>query len=593
MMGQKKSKLKKNLVVQANQVSVSPLLEKAPSMKKKKVPKKRAGVPVLVNPNSSGMNGACSNISRGVVDFMNSSEVISEEGKGLLGVILNPCGEHHDKTNAQFIDGTLTQSGVERLRLFETLTPPFLSLGSNDNVNRNWTLMIISAPFYKTFGLILAVDNNLQPTDAQLKDLFGQINADLSNPIWPSWKTAPNEHIFYTFLQFDSADLNVDDSTGASKDVESFRMTGDGFVLFHNTPDLWNQGSVVVGQFQSDITSQSGSGLFNMDMSAFYNNLTPPVTSQWSMVGPVLAAFPPTIVTSGTPQVIGTGVPAIPFVLKLPDGTVFYDNTLPTQSITVSNSGPLYTVTGNTTPPVSFFNNNISTNPDSPTLFNFSVWLSTDGQLAPYASPEVLNQVLWHLPPLSQAQVVQADPKYSAELMKDHLGVYVVRRYFEPKLRMTPSTAGGNVKFEVNGMGRSEVLAGGGGLMNDLIDSNAAVIVTIVRGISYAANPTIKANRFLEYMPAPGSRIAQFVSDCPPKDEDAEEVFRQMQVNGPHSYIPDANLLGLLSSFITTLVENLPVFLRGARSISSAVVKGLDWVEENLYPATKSQAAFK
>lgn len=193
------------------------------------------------------------------------------------------------------------------------------------------------------------------------------------------------------------------------------------------------------------------------------------------------------------------------------------------------------------------------------------------------------NIVAWTLPSLSQENIVQADPKFSAELMKDHGGVYCVRRYFEPVLSMTDTSQSGFIKAVVPGILLAEVNGPSGGMQGDVFDKNGAVMVIAIRGISQAANPTIKMCRFVEFMPSPGSDLAPFVGPCPEKDEDAVEVFRQMQIAGPHSYIPDANALGLLASLISTVVGYIPTFMRGARSFSHAVAGAVDFAETHFF----------
>lgn len=515
--------------------------------------------------------------------MMSDSAYISVDGKSSVDIILNPCGEHKFDANAKFPDGTLSQSGVQRFREFDTLNAPWTSVSSVGDTTLNWSLWIISPPAYKTLAILLASRNNNQPTSTELALIFNDFNS-VTPPKWPAWRNPPADtslNFYYSVYEFSSANLDLDPLLGSRK-IESYRLVGDGFVVMHNTPTLWDQGSFAVGQYQSDVSSLPADQSLDIaevvvSVSNTLSSAVCSITYGGSKNNGVI--MPAVTIPGPLPGSVGFGI-SESFVLTIPDGGVFarYAGVSLTCNITfVAAAAPLgayynFAIPGFATVrvPVSLAN----------TVVRVPLELS-----GPFVSGIVNNPNVkaWTLPPLSQKEVVQADPKFSAELMKKHMGFYAVRRYFEPKLRMSDTSDSGLIKCLVPGINKIDVVKPEGGLGSDCFDVNGSVIVAVIRGISFAASPTIKSCRFVEFMPSPGSDLAPFVGPTPEKDEDAEEMFRQFQLSGPHSYIPDANSLGFLSTMLWTAIEHLPIVMRGARSISHAIARAVDWAEENLF----------
>lgn len=554
--------------------------------KKKSSKKKSTQKPVPMKAfetlgNSGGaMDSAAASISQEVVRSVQSRQLISDEGKSSLGHILNPCGEHAHDSNAKFPDGTLSQSGIQRFRLFETIDPPWANESQVSNVTNNWGLWSISLPAFRSATILVASKDNTQPSDLTWRQLWQQFNTS-EVPEWPVWEVmVQNSNFYYTNLTYSSANLNLDDD-GESASVESFRLVGCGHVIMHNTPDLWNQGSFAVGQFKADYADTPSDQ--TLSAATITLNLPSSVSvGTWDMTykGSVNSGVLVAPVTTSQQGQLGSGITKNFSLLIKDTNTVFANyvgSVIPmTAQFQVPSPGPQgwnFFVTA--TPSIKVF-------VPTPTTGTYKITLEVTGQILVSDSPNLSNVTL-NLPSLSQKDIVQADPKFSAELMKAHLGFYPVRRYFEPKLLMKNVASIGNIKFAVKGMEPSDINQPYGGIQNDILDLNGTVIVSVIRGISWAAAPTIKACRFVEFLPAPGSSLAPFVGDTPSKDEDAENIFREVQLSGPHSYIPDANSLGLLAAMISSVVEYTPVFLRGARSISQAISKSIDWVEENLF----------
>lgn len=519
-----------------------------------------------------------------VQQYMMGASPVSIAGKSSVMTILNPCGELGSDENAKFPDGTLSQSGVQRLRQFETIVAPWQTISSSANVTNNWSLYIISPACFRTIGVLIAVKDGRALTDSEFMEVFTAINNDVQPPAYPAWSSIgdsvsddPGPNIYYSIYSFRSANLDVDLSTGESKTIESFRVVGDGMVVLHNTPDLWNQGSFTVGQFKTDFNqAETDTTDVSVNMSlqfGFDSTLTNPEYVEFSLYfsanGVRQNFISPTKVDYLGPV---SGIWGFNAVLTTPSPTFEPVITGISDTYNLSISLTTFTFTTGSGYSISFPIPAVPGRID--TLFA-ATGSYFDGPL-PRFNP---SQMLLSLPSLNQDDISQADPKFSAELMKCHQGFYAVRRYFEPKLLMNVSNVSGPIKLEITGMDKQTLIDSVGGILGDLLDQNGSAIVAAIRGISYACSPTIKAVRFVEFLPAAGSTMAPFVGPCPSKDEDAEEIFRQVQLEGPHSYIPDANFLGSLTSFILGVVNTVPVFLRNARGISGAVVKALDWAD--------------
>jgi hypothetical protein len=522
-----------------------------------------------------------------VSGFMQSNKPISTEGKSSIMTILNPCGELGSDENAKFPDGTLSQSGVQRFRQFETIVAPWQTFSSSANVTNNWSLYIISPASFRTVAVLIAVRDGKALTDTEFAMVFTSMNVDAPMVDYPNWNsigipgTGVEPNVYYTTYSFKAAHLDLDPGTGESKSIESFRVVGDGMVVMHNTPDLWNQGSFAVAQFKTDFamieTDTTATPVVIEVLTSAVGTTLEGSVSMYAVINGVKTIILDGVLTGAGPWTFNTVGGAYTLKMPSPDNEVFYTTTSGGDPI-----GFVYTPGPNPTLTIS----NTSVFPSiSMGLFTgtgtFVFMLQGEG---PTLAMSQFNpsQLVLSLPSLNQDSIVQADPKFSAELMKAHCGFYAVRRYFEPKLNMNNSNVSGNIKLEVQSMSKEIVVDAPGGIVGDILDRNGSTIIAAIRGISYACSPTIKSVRYVEFLPAPDSPLAPFVGPTPPKDDDAEEIFRQVQLSGPHSYVPDANLLGGLATFIMSVVDAVPVFLRTARGISNAVSNALSWVESKI-----------
>jgi len=529
---------------------------------------------------------------------------LSDDGKEWIHVSLNPCGEHLADANAQIPDGTLSQSAVLRGRIAQTLIPPFLSPSETSIDTRDWSLMMYAPPTIRGVALVVASPNAVLPDSATYRTIFDLINREgiSEAPLWTTGPevpgispTAPYRNFYYTWIKYGAIDLQINPASGESGFIESYRIAGDGIVFEHNCPTLLNQGTVAVGQFKNDFVVNPAITQTILEVQAVIGVVPVGLTDaniQLTMtVGPL--ASPTTLVT-GTFTLTPTSTGAITLTnagQAPPPGTEY---TIRTGVLNwVDNvTSPFDVIVGEITPSSTSdgwgFELSTSTTAAGAKIVvnidrvfgNVNIPQDPRRNLTAFGTAiEVIEtepSLLVSPPPLDQESVVQADPLYTAEIFKRHNGVYLVRRYFEPVLNMANSNTYGAVKFVTPGMDRGIAASDGGGIQNDLMDRNASAMVVVLTGISYAAKPFIHANRYVEVMPAPNSQAALFTKPTPSKDSDSIEIFREMQIQGPHSYVPQANLLGTLNSFITDVVDGTAVFLRRSGGVALAVADALE-----------------
>jgi hypothetical protein len=515
---------------------------------------------------------------------MYDASPITPEGQSSIEHILNPCGEHTYGSNARFPDGALPQSGLQRFRQFATIRAPFQSAATTTNTTDNWALFLVCPPAVATIAVMIASRNNSEPSKSewvQIWDFF----ASSRQSTYPRWSLPVLDNFYISVYKYTSADVELSLS---SRSMDAFRIVGDGLVVMHNTPTLWDQGAFVVGQFPTDsrnLEQNQESNPMTLKVEALDNNQFRLSAVMTAENGNQNIANPLNITNSSSTAANwawGTGI-AQKYTIQSPNGNVFQEYAGSAQNMLVNwdNISNTLTVTNNGlsgSTPWTYTSVNKTTGATQ------SQYGKVSGAWVEFVNTGTTAQqeTLISLPPLTQQDISQADPKFSAELMKKHCGFYAVRRYYEPVLSMVQSTVSA-IKFSYPGVQEQVTQTTVGGIENDLLYSPAAMVIASIIGISTACSPTIKSERFVEFTTGPESRLSPFVGDTPEKDDDAVEVFRQVQLSGPHSYIPDANSLGYLASMITTLVSNLPAFLRGARSVSHAVAQACEWAETKLF----------
>jgi len=526
------------------------------------------------------------------MDFANGTPEISPAGMAFLMRALNPCGEHSAGSDGRPTDNALPLSGLWPFRGVVNIAPPWITQSTTVNSTSNWGLWLVSPPTFKMAFVAIASRTNQDPTEDEQALIWQAFN---NRPTYhPDWKQV-NDEYYFTIVRYDAADIAVDPKTGMSVDYKTGRLTGDGIVLFHNTPTLWDQGTIVSAQFPTD-----------------YKNVETmvariPLTLEVEPHNLLISVQNPMLVTLSFPDPNGTEI-FITVSITLP-GT----NTLASPIVSpYSGTGymvnelgisedPIGTLTRGTSFALNVFFDSVSNklNVSFGSTFAVRQMYANKALLWPGnivtnvtdpAGGTLVHTTMWTAPTLSSSGLVQVDPKFSAELMKDDDGLYMVRHPCQPVLGVQDWATLASIKAIRPGMDeRVATLTSNGNL--DVVDTNQNTYVIAVRGISYAAQPFVKMVRFYEATTT-SKKLAVMMRERPPADDVAMQTYFAFAETAPHSYPPSMNFLGGLLRVITGAVQMIPVFMRTAKTIGQGVVKAVSWAEDNLLPAVETVGKF-
>nr|UBJ25994.1 hypothetical protein 4 [Sichuan mosquito tombus-like virus] len=538
-------------------------------------------------PKQGGKSGISSVTGRSIAgkirNMMLSEEEIAPDAKAFLYTSMNPCGERTGMTDGRPVDGALPNSASWQLRSAEIVIPPWASESILADTTRNWGLFIISPPAIKTACICIASKTNQQPPPSKMALIWNFYNTKVP-ATYPDWDDIDGEYYLTTFT-YSGIDLDFDSNSGSSRTFQAGRMYGDGIVLFHNCPTLWDQGMLVGAQFptnahQVSTTSQALS--------------TAIIAVAEASVGSPPSIAEPTKITILLPDENGNQYEAVSVTVTSPS-SVNTPGFTPKVTGSLRYQGTVIaTLTAGVTAQVTFIvenNGNVRLVSGVGPVFQVggkgietiipTVFVATSLDISKTRLMDV-----WEAPDFSPKNLAQVDPRFDFETMKGHAGIYMVRHWGQPLMNVLDFNKIGNVKALSLGMDRDLAIAQTGGV-EDILDLNANTYVICVRGLSYAAQPALKLVRFVEASVVPGSGYAVMMRPAPESCETSMEMWHQFNVMMPHSYPPDMNFLGGLFAVITSALQAIPVVMRTTRSIGRAVVEAVDWAEKNVLPTVE------
>jgi hypothetical protein len=173
-------------------------------------------------------------------------------------------------------------------------------------------------------------------------------------------------------------------------------------------------------------------------------------------------------------------------------------------------------------------------------------------------------------PPLTQADMLQQNPKTFVALAKEHDGAYVPGAIFEPVFKLTQSANYAKtllVTATTNLIGELDYENG----WFDTVDQNFGTIVLNAQEIPYACKPQLKICRSVEMVPAPDSILGAFVTGAPIIQPEIIDVVKSLSDELPEVFPPNNNSLGILHMKICAVIEALPRFLRSGRNIAAEI----------------------
>jgi len=497
----------------------------------------------------------------------------------------DPCGEHTQSLDAARVpDGALNTSAGLFFRSVETIQFPWQTPGLTDLGGLTYSFLVILPNTLRSLAIILARENDGE-FDAQTMARFN--SAFASKPpspagIYPNWLSAndPNNLTYFTMISTDALQNILPPSeNGVSGTIDSYRFSSQGINLMFNTPDLVNQGTMTSMRYPANVAVHNFEvdSILTTQGTLFYVNC-------FTARGPSLVNIVISITNAdelpvnAVPTFVGpvTSLPTTNTVI-LPAGATIRNaqNTFNNSSITYRLNPSAPSIVQMFNPVTTQFINIGSIGPNSGDNTSQSTRLyyippPVTGSVPETVGEEEYNVIV--LPPVTQADMLQQNPKTDVVLLKESGGVYLPSTIFEPIFNLTKSGDYRKVVFTNILTSPLELLAPGLG-WTDSIDANFSISVINLQGIPYACKPFIKINRSIEAVGASDSLIGAFTTGCPNLEESAVAVCKAITDTQPHGYNPNYNSLGLLFAKVLRVVEQIPRILRTGASLSHEVTR--------------------
>jgi len=490
----------------------------------------------------------------------------------------DPCGEHTCSLDAARIpDGALQSSVGGFFRGVDTIMFPWQEPGVTALDGQTFSMLFLQVPLLRNMMIILAKQHGGE-FDAAMMDRFAQTFADMipSDAQYPNWLNLGAQFEYMTMIDTSALRNVVPPNNGVSGTVDSYRFSSQGFTVFFNTPDLVDQGTFTCMRYPLNHDTKSFAidselagaeaeyfqfaanvidvGVVNLQLGLGQGSLLIPVYNGLvsALPSPNFSAITALRNSSGS----FTVAPANVLRYELSGGNlVRLVNTTNGQAITVLTV-PFTTNVNDR------FNNTIR-------LYLLSNAPSPDERLFDE------EMTVLTVPPITQTDMLQQNPKTIVQLAKETNGVYIPSCIFEPVFNVTKSTSYRKVLFITPTVNTTELIDPFSG-WSDTIDTNFGISVANFQGIPYACSPLLKVCRSVEIVPAPGSFAGAFATGSPPEQPEAVDVCKSFTEKQEHGYPSNWNGLGILFGKVMAVVERIPVMLQTGRNIAREVSKVCD-----------------
>jgi hypothetical protein len=514
----------------------------------------------------------------------------SEQARNFILNYIDPCGEHVRSLDAARVpDATLDVSSPSFARGLSTMV---FSFQSGENIltdSRVYSMLVIQVPLMRALAIVLA-DKEGKEFDNEAMNKFNKVWANIVNKedhYYPR-ETAYSDTGVFTIL--DTKPLRKvipPGENGISSTIDSYRFSGNGFDVFYNTPDLLNQGTLTTLRYPVNQATK-----VIQETSPVVRAAVRYIRYIWSTTTVGLSLF----LNSGTNII--TGLPsfsgAVPFVSG-PIGDPFpafgsYRNG--SGSFTVADGAELQYVMiitpGDSVGTVRLVNQdnldfitictvNNAVGPGIHHIGSERIYETSGPDNITTENKEI--RVIG-LPPVTQAQMFQNDPKCFIELSKEFGGSYQTGRIYQPVFNVTHSSTYAKVVFSNADTDLAEISNDLPG-WEDTVDQNFSFQVANYQSIPYACKPLVKHGRTMEIVPGEESVLALTTTGCPPRERGVVEFCAAFSEAQPHGYPTDYNSLGILFSKVVRAVELLPRLLRTGENISEVVTQTVDDVRNS------------
>jgi hypothetical protein len=566
---------KKTVNIQAQTVTVKP--NKGGANHRRRVNGNSKPRPPIPTPRNQprGIQTAMSGLAGGVSQ---SDGGLGEQASAFVRQYCDPCGEHTCSLDAARVpDGALQTSVGGFFRGVTTIVFPWQFNGSVDLTGKTYSMLLLQLPLLRNMCIVIANENDGE-FDEVLMTRFATIfgSTDSASATYPSWVSLndPARLSYYTLIDTNTLrNIIPPGANGVSGTIDSYRFGGQGLNMMFNTPDLIDQGTIASMRYPLNFDTkvlQVETPLLSSDLSylrstARYVTTDPPLwTYTIRPADPIDVSLPS---FSGNPSslpspnftaTIGYRNAAGSFTVIAGNFLRYEFNLAGIRLVNLAN-GQFLTVA-----PVG-----IGQNGDIVEQ-SFRLYQTSSGT-GPF--PEEYDDAEFSiiaLPPVTQADMLQQNPKVSIELAKETGGVYLPGCIFQPVFNVTHSTSYRKIVLSTKSLDLVTVSDPVQGWY-DTFDTNFGINVVNMQGFPYACKPLLKLCRTVEFVPSANSLLGAFATGAPPAEPEAVDVCKAFTDAQPHGYPSDYNGLGILFGKIMGVVKRIPRLMRSGRNLTRGI----------------------
>lgn len=488
----------------------------------------------------------------------------------------DPCGRLSVYPGAALIpDGGIQQAAPARYAFAETIVPPWDKKGQISLDGKLYSMLVLQAPFFRSLAYVVVHRDSGEFTPAVMRSVQKALSgiASIADVTYPNWVGTDivdldGEPIVSVCSVAPSilVGLQPPSSMGVSNDIAQFRDVGRGITCYFNAPDLLNQGTVVSGQFNFNVSQHSETAQGPGEM-VFITASAPPATGSRDLR---IATSNETLFPGHSMQwATNNGPVNVATTRVMHNGVVIVD-------VGESWQWTISFVAG-TTLALNVFN--IDTNTahpigDGTNVPNYGVAIAAKVVLVGLDETKMaeirFNGIT--LPPITQGDLAQQDPNNEIQLMKEGGGVYMPLRVFQPVYNVQNSA--GFAPFAwLTSLDTIENIGITG--YGDSYDRNFSIGVINMQSIPWAANPIIKAVNYREIVTTASSPMGAFLVRTGEMDETALEVARTLTSALPHAFPASYNGLGKLFRIVQRCLSNIPAMAANAKVIRDSVTQAI------------------
>jgi len=518
---------------------------------------------------------------------------MSDQAKQFAILYTDPCGEHTHSTDAARVPDGATQSSVGGFfRYTDSIKFPWQSDGETDLTGKTYSMLYLGLPILRSLGVIVAREKGGEFDDnvmAAVTNTWGI--SSIEQLAYPNWIQVDIETGTYMTVIDTVAMRNIvpPDVNGVSGLVDSYRFTSYGTNIWFNTPDLLNQGTFVANRYPTNSARkvyQMNSGVFGTPR--FVNNRASPRRGESGHAvtigerptgGQVVLPFyvgdssdlpsPNFVVTlsnrvrsNDNPDFVLSNLPGQIMRYERADNEIFLVNVTLNQKLVVIRLGTGITI--------------------SQTRYYLAAQSDAEEE---EVFEEEFNTLV--LPPVTQNDILQQNPKAIVVLGKEFDGIYAPNAIFQPVFNLTHAASYAKTLLLSKGSDIKQDLDYETGWF-DTIDENFGTTVVNIQSMPYACVPQFKICRSVEFVASPGSILGTFTTGSPVIQPEVIDVVKSMSDVFPQAWPSSFNSLGLLFAKVCKVIEKIPRFVRLGRNVATAVndvVESPD-VQEIIAPVT-------